>query len=464
MPEVNLEDTIAAIATPPGEGGLAVIRISGPSALSIAGKIFRGGPGVHVTEVAGHTVHYGRILDARGEAVDQVLLTVFRAPRSYTGEDTAEISAHGSPAAVRRILDRVIQSGARMAEPGEFTRRAFLNGRMDLMQAEAVVDLIRAKSDRSRAVALRHLEGSLSRKLKTLKDSLMLLYAHMEAFLDFPEEDIEVYSDETFLRSFGEIRRELQALIASFRRGALLREGIRCVLAGRPNVGKSSLFNALLERDRAIVSEFAGTTRDMLEEPLEICGLAVRLMDTAGLGTDAVHPLDRVGMQRTEQALAQADLVLLVVDATGPLQAEDEALRAGLGREHPCIIVANKCDLPKGLPDAKLKTFAGSCPVVEVSSVTGKGVELLEKTMAGVFDEKSWNSESEQITRLRHKLALESACEALARAEEAFSRRESLDIVTLDVKGALDRMSELIGEIYSEDLLDVIFSEFCIGK
>jgi len=463
MPELCLDDTIAAIATPPGEGGIAIIRVSGCLALETTARVFRSPGKSPVASLASHTLHLGIIQDPEGHPVDQVLLSVFRAPRSYTGEDTAEISAHGGLAVTRRILELLIQAGARMAEPGEFTRRAFLNGKLDLLQAEAVVDLIRAGSEKSREVSLRQLEGQLSRKLAAIKNDLMKIYAHMEAFLDFPEDDLEIYSDEAFTARLDQGIEDISLLVASFKRGSLLREGARCVIAGRPNVGKSSLFNTLLERDRAIVSEHAGTTRDMLEEPLEIEGMPVRLVDTAGLGPEAEHPLEREGMGRTRRVLAEADVVLFVVDGSAPLHPADESVFRELRADQMRLVVVNKADLPSVLSAEAIRTLTGSAEFIAVSSRTSQGLDHLEKALAGLLTAGA-APESEQITRLRHKKALEAALESLIKATADFRARQALEIVTLDVKAALDQMRELIGEVYSEDLLDVIFSEFCIGK
>ena len=345
MPDIRLEDTIAAIATPPGDSGIAVIRLSGPGAVAIAQKIFEGCNG-KVSDFASHTVHYGRIHNAEEKTIDQVYLSVFRAPKSYTGQDVVEISSHGGLVVSRMILNLLIQKGARHAEPGEFTKRAFLNGKIDLTQAEAVIDLIRARSEKSVEAALKQLDGSLKARFQNLKNEILKIMAHMEAFLDFPEEHLEVYSDGEFLKRFGQIQAEIQKLLAGFARGTLLREGVSVVLAGKPNVGKSSLFNALLERDRALVSEQPGTTRDTLEEAIELEGFYIRLTDTAGIA-DTREPVERLGVERTRQALAQAHLVCCIVDASAPLEdADQRILQEVRDSGKPFLICLNKCDLP----------------------------------------------------------------------------------------------------------------------
>ncbi len=309
MPKIDLEDTIAAIATPIGEGGISVIRLSGKDSFSILENVFHPQKG-KLPEFPSHTIHLGKIVNDRDEILDEVLVSLFRAPHSYTAQDVIEISSHGGLIVTKNILDLLISKGARHAEPGEFTKRAFLNGKIDLAQAEAILDLIRAKSEKSRECAVRQLTGSLSQRFKVIKDELMKMYAHMEAFLDFPDEDLEVYSDTAFREKFARLEKEISSLIASFKRGSVLREGAVVAIAGKPNVGKSSLFNTLLARDRALVSELPGTTRDALEEAVEIGGIYMRLIDTAGLGPALENPLDRMGMERTRQVLGQTRFFL----------------------------------------------------------------------------------------------------------------------------------------------------------
>lgn len=463
MNRLNMDETIAAIATPIGEGGIAVIRVSGDNALEVIQKCFKPARD-NFKDFESHRVYYGNIIDDSGRTLDQVLVTFFQAPQSYTGENTIEVSSHGGMAVTRLILDQILKQNVRMAEPGEFTKRAFLNGKIDLTQAEAVIDLIKAKSTSSAELALKQLEGSLSQRLKGLKAHLMHTYAHMEAFVDFPEEDIEIYEDKALLERLTETEKAVKELIASFKRGALVREGMTCVIVGKPNVGKSSLFNAFVERDRALVSEYAGTTRDMLEESIEIGGVFIRLMDTAGLGHDSKHPLDQIGMQKTHEALKEARLAIFVVDGSETLEKIDETVFAAIDPGCPKMLVINKIDRPQNIDIEKLKSVTGMNEAVRLSTKTREGLSVLEDKIAAFVLADSASQESAQITRLRHKDSLEKALESLERTREAFQRRESLDLVTLDLKAALDQMSELTGEVYSEDLLDVIFSEFCIGK
>lgn len=462
MPNIRLEDTIAAVATPAGEGGISVIRVSGPGALEIASKVFIPKKGV-LKEFASHTLHYGEIKE-KGIVLDQAIAALFNAPHSYTGEDVIEISTHGGILVTRKILNLLVQSGARHAEPGEFTKRAFLNGRIDLTQAEAVLDVIKAKSEKSLETAMRQLGGSLSQKFKTLKDSMMKIYAHLEAFLDFPEEDLEVYSDKEFAAKFDEVEKEMVALISSFQRGSVFREGLRAAIVGRPNAGKSSLFNVLLARDRALVSEVPGTTRDMIEEAIEIGGFYIRLLDTAGLAEEAASALDKLGMEKTREAVKTADFYLYVADGSESFGGEDEKILKLLDSKKPLLAVLNKSDLGTKADIKKIKSPFDFSSAVKVSTKTREGIEVLEKKLVEIILKGKIEKSGEQITRLRHKNALEESLASFKRAHENFSRHESLEYVTEDVKAALDGLRELIGEIYSEDLLDVIFAEFCIGK
>ncbi|MBI3316689.1 MAG: tRNA uridine-5-carboxymethylaminomethyl(34) synthesis GTPase MnmE [Candidatus Omnitrophica bacterium] len=466
MAELRMEDTIAALATPPGEGALAILRLSGPSTFQILEQIFHPSKG----EIAGfqtHSLRLGNICDpTSGFPIDHSVIGIFRAPHSYTGEDVAEIYCHGGTTVTRRILEVLLRSGARHAEPGEFTRRAFLNHKLDLVQAEAVLDLIRSKSDGALRVASRQLAGALSDKFHQLKSSLMKLLAHIEAYLDFPDDDIEVYSSEDFRRQYQSLQAEIKALRESFSRGVLLREGALVAITGKPNVGKSSLFNALLSRDRALVSTYAGTTRDVLEESLEIGGWRVRLMDTAGLCSEAVHPLDALGMNKTRSVLEGADIFFYLIDGSSALEAADRRIFQeiiSLGKT--VMILVNKADLGLQADLAWLQSFSGGAAgLLRISAKTGEGIEKLHGHLLKIIQEHVGVSEGEQITRIRHKDALQKASEALHRSQRALEERKSLEFVALDLKAALDEMRELVGEIYSEDLLDVIFSEFCIGK
>ncbi len=462
MPEINLEDTIAAIATPPGEGGIGIVRLSGPNSILIATQMFRTSNGFVLGEAKSHTAHLGYICDEKDNVIDQVLITIFRKPKSYTAEDVVEISAHGGLHVLQKILDLALSMGARHSEPGEFTRRAFLNGRIDLAQAEAVLDLIRAKTDRSLEIALRQLSGKLSNEVKMIKDELMKLYAHLEAYLDFPDEHLEIYSSEDLKSKFKLVMERLKRLIASFVKGELLREGALVVIVGRPNVGKSSLLNALLDRDRALVSEFPGTTRDILEESIELEGLWFRLVDTAGLWASC-NPLDQAAMERTKRYFEEGDLFLWLLDAGDGLVEQDRAILREL-KGKKVIPVVNKIDLASKKDLGNLEKVVPGHEACLLSAKTREGVKNLEKKIINSIFEGELGQESVTITRLRHKKALEVSLELLQKSFSTLLKKESLEFVALDLKQSLDALKELVGEIYSEDLLDVIFKEFCIGK
>ena len=463
MPKVNLDDTIVALATPPGEGGIAVIRVSGKQAFSLIQPLFHGSSSQPLTEQATHTIHHGFLMDGKGEPVDEVLVSLFRSPRSFTGEDVIEINCHGGIHLTKRILEILIRAGARPAEPGEFTKRAFLNGKMDLTQAEAVLDLIRARSEASLETALHQLRGNLSKKIKRLKEMLLEITAHLEASLDFPDERLEVYSRGECLKKMNEIEKEICALIGSFKRGLVMREGLLAVIIGRPNVGKSSLLNTLLERDRALVSPFPGTTRDSLEETIEIGGFAVRLVDTAGLSLSSKDELDQLGISRTRAYLKEDALFLLVVDNSSAWTTEDEAIFREMDKKNFLVLV-NKSDLPQKLDAKELSMRIPPEKLCFISCLTGRGIPDLEKCIQTRLIQSGMAAESLTLTRLRHKLILEKALEMLMQSRKTLEDRESAEFVLLDLKTALESLREFIGEIYSEDLLDVIFQEFCIGK
>ncbi|MFA5168661.1 MAG: tRNA uridine-5-carboxymethylaminomethyl(34) synthesis GTPase MnmE [Candidatus Omnitrophota bacterium] len=464
MPKLDFEDTIAAIATPIGEGGIAVIRVSGPGAFGAVEPFFVPHEHKKLNDTPANTIRWGKFMDpAAGRPVDQVLISCFRAPHSYTGQDVIEINCHGGLAVTKKILGFLLGKGVRHAEPGEFTRRAFLSGKFDLTQAEAVLDLIHAKSDRSLDIAIRQLSGSLSRTLKELKDALMRLLAHMEAYLDFPEEELEVDIKTGMQGQFTIVQKKIHSLITSFERNQLIREGILVTLVGKPNVGKSSLFNALLERDRALVSDMPHTTRDHLEEALEVRGFYVRLRDTAGVISAPEHPLDKMGMDRTLGALRESQAVLYVVDASAPFEEADRHVFHLIPEDKKVIVLMNKSDLPSRLGVKDLEMFLGDKPRIRISAKTREGFKELEEKIADCLMQET-SETGEQITKLRHKKALEAALEALRRAEQSFQMKMSFEFVTPDLHAALEAMKELTGETYSEDLLDVIFSEFCIGK
>lgn len=456
---MNCHDTIAAIATPIGSAGIGVIRISGPEAFPIVSRMF-GGDASNSTLFPTHTAHHGRLTDpVSGEVIDDVVLTVFRAPRSYTGEDVAEVSCHGSYAVLKAALSAILGCGARLADPGEFTRRAFLNGKLDLAQAEAVNDLIRSRTDGARRVALSQLDGALSDKLRLVNDRILGVVAAVEAAIDFPEDvpepDWDWVRDEILAA-----RESADALLASFVRGRVYREGLRMVIAGNVNVGKSSLMNALLRHARSIVTPVPGTTRDVIEENLEIQGIPIVAIDTAGLRTTE-DEVERIGVELTRRSLVSADLVLLVLDACEPVA--DLSLLPDGAR---VIVVVNKIDL---LSDGKAELVEipaelQANTVVSTSAASGIGIEALEDAVARVATESGASSESALVSNARHQQALQAACDSLTRALQTASDTSMIDLLSVDLAAARNSIGSITGETATEDLLDRIFSEFCIGK
>jgi tRNA modification GTPase len=454
-----LDDTIAAVATPLGEGGLAVVRISGPRALAVADQCFRpagkSGPPSHA---ATHTLHYGHVTHS-GRAVDEALLAVMRAPRTYTREDIVEISCHGGLLPAKAVLDAVLACGARLALPGEFTQRAFLNGRIDLAQAEAVADLIHARTDLALRAAGEQLAGKLSRRINQLRDDLMAVLAHVEAHIDFPDEDIE---PDTFTRLLARLEQGqafVRELLGTAQEGRILRRGIRAAIVGRPNAGKSSLLNQLLGHDRAIVSATPGTTRDTIEETANIRGIPVVFIDTAGL-REAEEEVELEGVRRSRQALEQAELILHVVDGAKVLTPADEAsLADSAGRTR--LIIVNKCDLP---PKAALPPPVND-RVVHVSCRTGEGIEALKDAVKQQVWSGGIGSEMlEVMINARHQDALNRAARSLELTLAALRAGETLDLVAVDLHAAVNAVGEVVGKTTTEDLLDSIFSQFCIGK
>ncbi|MEN6357154.1 MAG: tRNA uridine-5-carboxymethylaminomethyl(34) synthesis GTPase MnmE [Armatimonadota bacterium] len=451
---MNSIDTIAAIATPVGSAGIGVIRISGPKALSAASRLFTCGD-KDIAKLPTHTAHHGTLIDPKtGSAIDDVVLTIFRSPASYTGEDVVEISCHGGIAVLRRALSAALDAGSRLAEPGEFTKRAFLNGKIDLAQAEAVNDLIRAQTDDARKVALRQLDGALSKRVGEINARILGVIAAIEAAIDFPDDVSEPEPDWIKAELEGS-RDDVNDLLKSFGRGRVYREGLRLVIAGQVNVGKSSLLNALLRHARAIVTPIPGTTRDVIEESLEINGIPIVAMDTAGLrATD--DPVEKIGVERTRESIQSADLVLLVLDATGDL-------RATLPKEcegKPAIIVVNKVDL---VPEGEI-SIDSSMPVVMTSAATGQGIDELEARIADTAVSSAAAGESVLVSNARHQRSLISASESLDQALETLKCAEPIDLLSVDLIAARNRLGLITGESASEDLLDRIFSEFCIGK
>jgi tRNA modification GTPase len=457
-------DTIAAIATPLGEGGLAVLRVSGADALAVAGRVFvpAGRAATALAEVPTHTLHYGHAVRG-GTRLDEVLVAVMRAPRTFTREDVVEFSCHGGVFVARQILEALLAAGARLAQPGEFTRRAFLHGRLDLTQAEAVADLIHARTELALSAANQQLAGGLSRRVRAVRDDLLKALAHLEAHIDFPDEDIAPDTREALLDRMRGGLASLDTLLATAREGRILRRGVRAAILGRPNAGKSSLLNQLLGHDRAIVSPVAGTTRDTIEETANIRGLPVVFVDTAGL-REAADVLEEEGIRRTRAAAAQAEVLLHVLDTSEALDPVDQGFLAEF-RARPRLLVLNKADLPARLvlpasPDSVAPPVA-----VAVSCTTGAGLDGLKDALFRLIGSGQVHAGTDEIAiNARHEDALRRGREAAGQAADSLAADRSLELVALDLRLAITALGEVVGETTTDDLLDVIFREFCLGK
>lgn len=464
MRGAGFEDTIAAIATPPGEGGIGIVRLSGPRAEAVAGMVFRPRRGGSLAGAAGYTARLGHVVDGDGRIVDEAIALVMRRPRSFTGEDTVELSCHGGPVVLRTLLELCLRNGARLAEPGEFTRRAFINGRIDLAQAEAVLDVIRAKTGLAARLAVDQLGGRLSGRVRQLRDLLAGLVAHLETNIDFPELDIEALTGERVLAGVREALEEVSALLAGANAGKILRQGLRTAIIGRPNVGKSSLLNALLRENRAIVTEVPGTTRDVIEEYVNVRGVPVVLVDTAGIRR-AGDRVEMIGIERTWLAVREADLVLLVVDDSAGLVAEDvellKEIRAGV-----TIVVVNKIDLGcYRIHDEDVRSVDPDATVARVSALSGEGLAGLEEgIVARVLGGEAAPEREATVSNVRHQDALERTKGALLDVMRTLEGGHPLDLVAPDLRAAWEALGEITGETVSADLLDEIFSRFCIGK
>lgn len=462
------EDTIVAISTPLGEGGIGIVRLSGPDALALAGRIFypcghkQGKNGRKPSRMPTHSLHYGHII-AKGTLIDEVLLTVMRAPRTYTREDIVEINCHGGIVPLREVLALALREGARLAEPGEFTRRAFLNGRIDLAQAEAVAEMIRAKTDLSLRVAVSQLRGHLSIRVEGIRKKLVKLAAKVEAVIDFPEEEVGVLKGEEIRKEMKMLRVELDKLLASADSGKVLREGIKAVIVGRPNVGKSSLWNVLLGEERAIVTPLPGTTRDALEEIVNIQGAPLRLVDTAGIRR-ARGRIERESVVRSRRSLEEADLALVVLDGSEPLTGDDRDVMEGL-KGKAAIIVINKMDLRRRIRPGEVKSILPGKKLVRISATQGTGLRELKRAIAGVFWRGGVPSpETTLVTNARHKEALLRAREGLEKVAAGLNYQLPPEFIASDLRLALNSLGEIGGGAATEEILDQVFSQFCIGK
>jgi len=457
------EDTIAAISTPLGEGGIGIIRVSGPEALKITSKIFKARRGDQCG-FESHRMVYGHILDREGQVVDEVLYCYMKAPNTYTREDVVEINCHGGIMPLRRVLELVLEGGARLADPGEFSKRAFLNGRLDLAQAESVIDVIRSKTDTGLRLAISQLRGNLSQRVNYLQDRLLGILAGVEASIDFPDEDVEDVTGTGIISSCEELLEELNKLIEGAETGIIYREGIRATITGKPNVGKSSLLNALLKVNRAIVTSIPGTTRDVIEEVVNIKGIPLRIIDTAGL-RKTEDLVEKIGIERSLGAIDQADLILFVLDDTIGLTNEDIEI-VDLIKNKKTLFIVNKIDVGKNLiSKEEISNLSVNVPVLWISAKKGTGLAELEEAIVNmVIGGKVARQDALLITNIRHKRALEKAVFHLKEAITGVKSMVPLDIVAIDIRAAWENLGEITGLAVNEELINRIFSEFCIGK
>ncbi len=458
-----MDDTIAAISTPIGAAGIGIVRVSGRDAVPIVEKIFRSRKGRKLANARNYSLLYGHIVDQDGKTIDEVLVSVMRGPHSFTAEDVVEINCHGGVVAVRETLETVLKAGARLAEPGEFSKRAFLNGRLDLAQAESVMDLINAKTEKSLKVAVNQLEGKLSVKIKQIRAEILELLAHIEAEIDFPEHDIEEVSRLQIKQKSTEIFNKIKALIESAGTGKVFREGLRTVIVGRPNVGKSSLLNALLKEKRAIVTDIPGTTRDVIEEVVSIKGIPLKLVDTAGI-RETEDLVEKMGVEKTKEVFEEADLVLFMVDASTGLTEDDrEIFQLVQGKRN--LVIINKTDIRRDIDISEIETYVKKEDIIETSLLHGWGLEKLEKRIEEmVYSGITAGQEALMVSNIRHKNSLEKARQNMEEVLKALREQLPTDCMAIDLKEAWDNLGEITGETVSEDLIDQIFSRFCIGK
>lgn len=453
--------TIAAVSTPAGTGGIAVIRISGEDAVKIADKVFFGSE--KLSECDTHTVHYGFIKNEKGEKIDEVLVTVMRAPRTFTREDVVEISTHGGSAAPRAVLDTLIHAGAYMAEAGEFTKRAFLNGRLDLTQAEAVIDIINAENELAERNALSQLGGALSKEISKVRAELVHLAAQLQVTIDYPDEDLEDITADDVKTTAEHCCNIVDRLLSTADSGKIIRDGIKTAIVGKPNVGKSSLLNSLAREERAIVTDIAGTTRDVIEEYINLNGIPLVLIDTAGI-RETDDTVEKIGVERSRKSIQAADLVVVMIDGSSFFDDEDiDVLNAT--RHKKRIVLINKTDLGQSKYVEAVKARAADSRVIEVSAKTGIGLDELADEIKSIYDLGFLSqTDGAVITNMRHKTALINARDALVRVSEAIRMNMPTDIASIDINSAIDALGEITGETVSDSIVEDIFHQFCVGK
>lgn len=457
-------DTIAAIATAPGEAGIGIIRISGKDAVEIGNRVFKSKKGLSLKECEERKLNYGYIFDPKsGQKVDEVLAVYIKAPYTYTREDIVEINCHGGIIPVRRILEIVLENGARLAERGEFTKRAFLNGRIDLSQAEAVMDLISAKTDTSFNVSLNQLEGSISGEVRKLQNVLLSMLAHVEASIDFPEDDVEDLTYETLKEQGRFVLEKINKLLGTVYTGKILREGLKTVILGKPNVGKSSLLNAILRENRAIVTDIPGTTRDIIEEYVNIKGVPLKIIDTAGI-RQTEDIVERLGVDKAKELLNEADLIIAVFDTSKELTEEDYYIIDSI-KDKTTIVLLNKSDLPSKIDEKDIREHLPDKRIINTSISKNEGIDKLEDAIEDMFLSSEVKiTDSIIITNVRHRDQLLKAKTNIEDALNSLEMNMPLDCIEVDIKGCWENLGEITGDTVGEDIIDKIFSEFCIGK
>ncbi|WP_254489596.1 tRNA uridine-5-carboxymethylaminomethyl(34) synthesis GTPase MnmE [Bacillus thuringiensis] len=455
-------DTIAAISTALGEGAIAIVRVSGDDAVEKVDRIFKG---KDLTEVSSHTIHYGHIVDLdTNQVIEEVMVSIMRAPRTFTRENIVEINCHGGLVSVNKVLQLILAQGVRLAEPGEFTKRAFLNGRIDLSQAEAVMDLIRAKTDRAMNVAINQMEGRLSKLIGRLRQEILETLAHVEVNIDYPEyDDVEEMTHNILIEKATHVRSEIEKKLETSKQGKILREGIATAIIGRPNVGKSSLLNSLVQEKKAIVTDIAGTTRDVIEEYVNVRGVPLKLIDTAGI-RETEDVVERIGVERSKEMMSQADLVLVVVNYSEALTNEDEDLfHAVQGKDF--IVIVNKTDLPQAIDMERVTELAEGNRVITTSLIEEQGIDELEKAIADLFFEGTIDStDMTYVSNARHIGLLTQAGQTIGDAIEAIENGVPIDMVQIDLTRTWEILGEITGDTVHESLIDQLFSQFCLGK
>lgn len=454
-------DTIAAIATSIGEGGISIIRVSGDTSIDIVGSIFIGKNNRKLHDLKSYTMRYGHIVDKKGNKLDEVIISYMKGPKSFTAEDTIEINCHGGVVGTNRILQEVIRAGARMAEPGEFTKRAFLNGRIDLSEAEAVIDIIRAKTELSMKSALMQSEGSISREIKNIRNKLLSVIASIEVTVDYPEEDIEEVTAQKVNEDVIDIINEIDALLSTADEGKILREGLSTVIVGKPNVGKSSLLNALVKEKRAIVTDVPGTTRDAIEEYISIEGIPVKIVDTAGI-RETEDIVEKIGVEKSKEKIDEADLVILILDSSNQLSYEDREIIKYI-KDKKYIVLLNKSDLGGKIEIEELQSLKSKY-ITNVSVKTGEGLNHVKEYIKDLFFNGEIKTEGVFVTNNRHKESLIRAKENLESSLNALEYTSAIDLASIDIRNAWINLGEITGEVLEEDIIHKIFSEFCLGK